>query len=400
MLSHVIIRCVARGALASTVLVVAAAVGSCSGPAPGESGASPTGGGAKRGVVVMGEPFVTRVIVDAQQGGIPVGVVSAPEKWRFDSNVVWNYANYSNPVELSMSAENPASIEAVYGYPVVQYFDLRPASAFHRFGQNYAGQIYARPQPPVDTLAAFVQRARARVQHLQFVGAKDLPDLPAALKMPPTPNQRGVGVKVTYDLEGKAVEEEFYAVYYSVDIPYDGPQGRTWQINWGLAGVHSFRSPAGTLDRRRPIFAAMAKSFRPNPAWQQRQAAINAYLADQFNRQLQAGYDSIAAAGRLSRQISANNDAMIAAIDRQRQASATSSTSAGASQARSSADKFDDYIRGVETVDDPYYGTSQHASTEQFHWTDGYGNYRHTNDATADPNRSEVGSWQLMKPVR
>src|SRR6266851_8490664 len=89
-------------------------------------------------------------------------------------------------------------------------------------------------------------------------------------RSPPSSNQHGIGVKITYDLNGKPVEEEFYAVHYSIDIPYDGPQGRTWQINWGLIGVHSFRAPAGTLDRRRPVFAAIAKSFRPNPTWEAR----------------------------------------------------------------------------------------------------------------------------------
>ena len=42
-----------------------------------------------------------------------------------------------------------------------------------------------------------------------------------------SPNQRGMGVKVTYQLNGAPVEEEFYAVYDSVEIPYDGPRGRT-----------------------------------------------------------------------------------------------------------------------------------------------------------------------------
>ena len=53
----------------------------------------------------------------------------------------------------------------------------------------------------------------------------------------------------------------------------------------------------------------------------------------------------------------------------------------------------------MDTVDDPYYGTSQQSSNEQYHWTDGYGGYRNTNDATYDPNRTEVGEWQLMKSV-
>jgi hypothetical protein len=101
----------------------------------------------------------------------------------------------------------------------------------------------------------------------------------------------------------------------------------------------------------------------------------------------------------LRQQTSANNDAMIASIDRQLQASRTSSSSSG-SGTRSAADKFSDYIRGVDTVDDPYYGTSQHAYTEKYHWTDGYGRYRNSNDATYNPNQTEKGDWQIMQPVR
>ena len=328
-----------------------------------------------------------------------MGVVAVPEKWRFNADVTWNYANPSNPVTLSSKAENPANVEAVYGYPAARFFYLRPATSYYVPGQNYGGLVFAGPQPPLPVLVAFIRQTRAGAQKLQFVGSKDLPNLPAALQMPHTANQRGLGVKVTYELDGKPLEEEFYAVFDSVEIPYDGPQGRTWQINWELAGLHSFRAPLGTLDKRRPVFAAIVKSFRVNPAWQKRQAAVNAYLADQFNRQLQAGYDAIAAAGRLSRQISANNDAMIASIDRQLQAASGSSGSGGSGETRSSSEKFDDYIRGVETLDDPYYGTSQQSSNQQFHWTDGYGSYRNTNDASYDPNRSENGNWQLMKAV-
>jgi hypothetical protein len=61
---------------------------------------------------------------------------------------------------------------------------------------------------------------------------------------------------------------------------------------------------------------------------------------------------------------------------------------------------LDDYIRGVDTVDDPYYGTSQHANTTSYHWTDGYGTYRNSNDATYDPNQNENGDWRLMPSTR
>jgi hypothetical protein len=354
---------------------------------------------AAHGPVIEGERFDTRQITDSQQGGLAVGVVSVPENWRFNSQVVWNYAHHSNPVAISTSVENPANEEALFSFPALQLFCLRPISGYYQPGQNVGGLIFFEQQPPVQTLTTFVQRTRGGLPKFQIVGSKDLPGLAAALRLTGSQNQSGVGVKVAYELNGKPVEEEFYAVGYSVSIPYDGPQGRTWQINWGLNGLHSFRAPPGTLDKRRAVFAAMAKSFRPNPTWVQRKSAIDAYLAQEFNRQLQAGYNQIAAAAQLSRQISANNDAMIASIDHQLVASRSYVGNSAGSQSRTSAENFDDYIRGVDTVTDPYYGTSQHASTEQYHWTDGYGSYRNSNDASYDANRTEVGSWQLMQPA-
>ncbi|MDP9089367.1 MAG: hypothetical protein M3O26_11605 [Pseudomonadota bacterium] len=349
-----------------------------------------------RGLVLQGEHFTMRTIVDRQQGGMPVAVFVAPEHWVDRSEVIWNYADMSNPVHASASAENPADAQAFYLFPSLDLFWLSPAG-YYRPGQNYMGQIYAEPMRPEALLATFAEQQRGREAGFRLIGSKSLPGLAAALKLPATDTQQGVGLKVRYELNGKPVEEEFYAVYYRANIPYDGPQGRTWQTNWGLTAPHSFRAPAGVLDRRREIFTVISRSIRRNPAWQARLAAVNQYLAEQFNRQLQAGYDQIAAAGRLSHEISANNDAMLASIDSRMQASRVSSgDSAGA---RSSADKFDDYLRGVETTDDPYYGTSQHAGTESYHWTDGYGSYRNTNDAGADPNQTESGSWTLMKPT-
>jgi hypothetical protein len=274
-----------------------------------------------KGPVVLGERLTPRQLIDRQQGGLVVGVSAAPETWRYSSDVQWNYGNVSNPVTISLRFENPTNSEAVYGYPALLLFYLRPGGSYYKPGQNYGGLIFSGPMPPVALMATFIRQARANAPRLQFVGSKDLPDLPAALQMPKSPNQSGVGVKVTYELEGKPVEEEFYGVYDSIEIPYDGPQGRTYQINWGFTGLHSFRAPAGTLDQRRPVFAAIAKSFRINPAWEKRHAAIIKYLDDQFQRQLQAGYDAIAAAGRLSQQISRNNDEMLASIDQQLQTS-------------------------------------------------------------------------------
>jgi hypothetical protein len=366
--------------------------------APGDPQA--TKPAAAKGLVVEGEKFSMRIVKDDQQGGLALGAVWVPAKWQETSKIVWNYQHTESPVEISFMAENPDNAEAYFGYPSLQFFGLRPDSNYYQPGQNYLGSIFAhQQQAPAEILLWFVRQARGGFPNFKVIGNKDLPDLAVALKSPTTDNQRGLALKVTYELKGKPVEEEFYAVSYSGKVPYDGPQGRTWEMKWGLGYLHSFRAPVGALDHRRAVFAAIIKSFRLNPAWEQRRQGIVAYLADQFNRQLQAGYDSIAAAGQLSRQISANNDAMIAAIDRKLTASRSSSGGASGS-ARGPTDNFDDYIRGVDTVEDPYRGTSQHSSNEQYHWTDGYGNYRHSNDAGYDPNRTEIGGWQLMPFAR
>ncbi len=399
-----------RARLAAALAMAAAVAAACGGgsapeppagatSAPATTSASPAaaaGGAAAApgtGAVVAGERFTVRTIDDPMQG-LPVGVLSVPAAWRFTSNVVWNYAWTENPVVYTATVENPANEEAVFAFPAAMYFSLSAASPTHRVGQTYGGLVFMPPQDPLQTMVSLIRQVRAKEQDLQIVGTKELSALAAALKVPPADQQRGLGVKVSYTMNGRPVEEEFYAVSYQRTVPYDGPRGRTYQIYWGLALPHSFRGPAGTLDARRPVYAAIVKSFRPNPEWTARAQLIGQYIAAEFNRQLQAGYDAIAAAGRLSQTISANNDAMLASIR------ASRAQAAASVEARRANDTFSDYIRGVETTNDPYYGTSQHSIDARFHWTDGYGSYRSTNDATADPNRTEVGNWTLLSRVR
>jgi hypothetical protein len=344
------------------------------------------------GMVVDGERFTLRKLPDASMGGMPALAFLAPEKWRDRGQVHWNYGN-ENPVSASGTVEDPESGAAYSYFPQAEFFALQP-NQMYQPGQAYRGAVYGQPIAPIALAVGIARQIRGSLPGFKLIGTRELPGLAAALGAE-VKGARGVGVKVSYESSGKPFEEEIYGIYYRNDVPYDGPQGRSWQTYWGLTSLHGFRAPAGTLDRRRPVFAAIAKSFRPNPQWVARYGAITAWLAAEFNRQLQAGYDQIAAAGRLSAEISANNDQLLASIDRQLR----SSPKASSPQARSSADKWDDYIRGVDTVEDPRYGTSQHSDAEAWHWTDGYGAYRNSNDPSFDPNRTENGGWTLMQPA-
>src|ERR1019366_7981299 len=57
------------------------------------------------GLVVDGERFTVRQIIDTQQGGLAVCAFSVPETWRDTSKVLWNYQNTSSPVQLGAGAE-------------------------------------------------------------------------------------------------------------------------------------------------------------------------------------------------------------------------------------------------------------------------------------------------------
>ena len=73
------------------------------------------------------------------------------------------------------------------------------------------------------------------------------------------------------------------------------------------------------------------------------------------------------------------------------------STRFGQQQEASLNDSFDQYIRGTERMEDPYWGTSEHSYNNQYHWTDGYGNHQHSNDPSFDPNTNSNRNWRRMK---
>ncbi len=65
----------------------------------------------------------------------------------------------------------------------------------------------------------------------------------------------------------------------------------------------------------------------------------------------------------------------------------------------SSHDRYIDSIHDVETFHDPQWGTSKHGYARQ-HWTDGSGNYIHSDDLNHDPNIGSQVEWTQMERVR
>ena len=364
------------------------------------------------------EHFAERTITDTEHGGMRAATIHLPERWSFESKIEWHYNWVEYPLSYSAHAENPDNAEAYFQYPLLRMDDVEVPPQLRQYtrGQQNkpgdrlpTGPISYPPQPPMQAMAMFIKKVRGNVTNLKWIGQQDLPDLAKALKLDPWPGQHGVAIKVGYDLNGQPVEEAFFGVYYisrggndavSVGQMHMGAN-TIQQINWGFQALQSFRAPAGTLDQRMPMFCVIAKSMYLNPEWIRLRNAINDKMLTDFNQKLKQGYDQIRAAQATMEQTMRQEAAFDAGFEKQEAALRSSGVDDSWLRdggTRSASDHWDDLIRGVDTLNDPSTGgTTQLSNLGQYHFTDGFGNYRTSDDPNYTPEKAgEVGSWQLM----
>jgi hypothetical protein len=366
-----------------------------------------------------GEKFVEQVIADTEHGGMRAATIHVPEKWRFESKIEWHYDRIEVPLIFSSQAENPDNAEAYFQYPLLRAEIVDVAPQYRQYASTNknkpgdhlpTGAIWAAPMPPMQALAKFIQLTRPNAANFKWIGQQDLPDLAKALKMDPWPNDHGVAIKVGYDLNGQPVEEAFFGVYYISKQGTDAVSlgqlsmaaGSLQQTNWGFRALQSMRAPAGTLDKRMPMFCFVAKSFYVNPEWVRLSKAINDKMMADYNQKMKQGWDQLRAAQAIMEQTMKQQAAFQANFDKQEEAFRNSGGVDDSflrdGGARSASDHFDDLIRGVDTVNDPSTGgTTQLSNLGQYHFTDGFGNYRTSDDPNYTPEKAgEVGSWTQM----
>lgn len=345
--------------------------------------------------------FRLHQVIDRRHDGVVVSVFEYPARWEARSDVTWNFQNTSVPVTAFAQAYNPSGTEAIGFLPPELYFWLNEGVGFYTPGQDVQGSLFLMPMPAADALAQFVvPKYRGDRPGLRVAGGGPAPQLAQRLGVNPGgARTEDAYVKLEYTENGRPFEEEFYGMKFSQDVPYYGPQGMWLQVNWGFMRLLSFRAEKGALDAARETFWRVAGSVKVNPRWEQLYAQVLQQLKAAFDQQLQAGYDVIRNAGQLSNAISANNDAMLDSFEQQRQAARQTSARRDA-PGYSPTDGFDEYVRGVETVNDPHHGESQQDYNYQYHWTNGSGEYQHSNDPFFNPNAGSTQNWTIMEPKK
>jgi len=350
-------------------------------------------------------PFALHQVIDRQHQGLVASVFEYPAGWQARSDIAWNFQNVSFPMLSYAQVRHPQGVERLEFWPTEAFCWIEPSAyGFYQQGQNVLGQTVMPPMSAADAMTRWVvPRWRGNSHGLRIVGVSLIPQLAQILNadLKGLPGE-GAGVRIEYAEQGTLLEEEFYGIQVAQNVPYYGPMGAMTQINWFLTRVFSFRAEKGQVDSRREMFWRIARSVKLNPQWERLYAQIMQQLQAQFDQYIAMGYSQIQAAGQMSRAISANNDAWLNAFEQQRQAAwhSSHSSSGSSSESRSPNEAFSEYIRGVETYDDPYYGESQQDYNYQYHWTDGFGNYQHSNDPFFNPNLDSNQNWTLMEPKK
>jgi hypothetical protein len=352
--------------------------------------------------------FVPYEVTDANFGGIRVATLAIPAGWRATSQVRWDFGSANYPVHVHVRVQSPDGKMWIELLPLdAVYWMDRTFGQPVRVGQRSFGAVYA----PNATIEQALQElvvvpARGKMPGFQIIGKRAI-DPTRLARAFHVSNARGeaMAMRVRYTLNGARAEEDFFTFYTAVQtIPYTGPQGTSHEYHRLLWLSHSVGATDGLLPSVYPLLSVVVDSIRPDESYQRHIQAVQRQITAQFNAYLQRGYDSIAAAAQLSRSISANNDALLSSMQQQRAAQrrADAARRTAASEGASANDAFSQYIRGTTRMNDPYWGTSEQDSNFSYHWTDGLGNYRASNDSSFNPNVGTGGgpNWQRMEPAR
>ena len=346
-----------------------------------------------------------------EQAQMPVYAIRGPEDWTLQSDVRWNLDNNVVPVTVGSALTDPEEARRLQFFPDLTCYWLTGDAALNNPGQWNMGMLNAAPMEPKVALAEAVTRIyQADLPGLRVTGVREVPGLPAALGQA-GPNTTGVGLRAEFQWEGEPMEEEIYALYYRSSATLRGEAGVTTQTTWGLGTVHGFITREGQLDENRSMFTYMVRSGTPNPAWIELHTNVKQQLDAQFRQNLIDNRRAREAIMAQSRALAAENEAFRANIMQRHRAAmddtAHESFIAGihgdgssSGGGMSSHEKYVDSIHDRETFDDPstVTGTSQHGYADH-HWSDGWGNYIHTDDPTLDPNIGSTIQWEELQRI-
>jgi len=360
------------GLFGSAALLAALALGSTT---PAEGGGGPA--------LRLKKTSVT----DPMAGGVEAFSLLVPDGWRTEGGVLWRM-EYSNLATGRFRAFDPAGAAAALEiFPATPYTWAEGGIAFFPPGSVYLGNVV---QPPPRSAHDYVRdvllpQHRSSAERLRIVSRERLSDVERALSQSGSNAAMGIEttvlaerVRVEYRERGRDLEEDVYCVLnVSTSSMMPG------SVFWSPDRLYSFRAEKGALDGNAPLLQAMASSVKISLPWF---AQYQQVLEMWRNREMQAIRD----AGALSRRISQLNDEILAMYRQSWEERQASSDRVNR--------EFGEYIRGVETYDDPSKSYPvELPSGYRNAWVSQSGEYVLSNDDGYNPNVGSTVNWSRMK---
>jgi hypothetical protein len=333
--------------------------------------------------------FKNLTYVDRQGTGIEAFSFLMPSSWKFEGGMEWILDNPAMPSVTAFKVYNPEGNEQFEVFPNHCYFWSNNQQLLKMFppGSRYFGSMVKQPLSAQKALRNIIlPEQRGRFSNLMVLKDENLPELPKALaggNQVQGNNSSGAKLRVSYVLNGVAIEEEFYAVVESISFPVQSMYGTFYNTIWYVDYIFSFKAEKGKLESNTKIFQTITASFKLNPQWYAKYSNVIEYMAQQQISQIRS-------VGEFSRMLSRISDQI--SDEKMQQFYARGEVYDRVSQ------KFSDNILGIDRYYDPYEGKEvELPSGYDQAWCNNNGEYIMSDNPNFNPNESSNLNWQPLK---
>jgi hypothetical protein len=341
-------------------------------PAPPQTNAPPTS------ATPQGSLKFTRIgVKDPGINNIEAVSFLIPAGWKTEGGVQW-FPDYSILANLLMKVTDPQTGAQIEFLPAQNFTWLNQMVVPMQPGTNYMGNILWQPIGDIPTFIKtfYAPQALPQLQNARQVAVEDLPKIAneVAKTLGGAGTAKSARVRYEYQRNGQLWEEDVFITltYYP------------WQLGtlWSVNSAYAFRAPKGQLDTIKPLMTTTISTIRLSQEWYGGYMYVQKLFNDRMNQ-------SIRNARAISDTITRNSEEI-------RQMFADSYKQRSESQDRISQN-FSEYIRGVETYNDPYGGHPvQLPSGYNDAWVNARGEYLLSNQAGFDPNVGDTTEWRRM----
>jgi hypothetical protein len=337
--------------------------------------------------------YKTVNFIDSQGIGTKAFSMLIPVDWQSSGNIKWVLDNPAMPAFGSFKVWNPNGEEEYNYFANQAFFSSNNPMITQTFpaGSRYFGALVHVPLGPVEALKEIaIPLFRNNVQDLKVVTEKELPELSNAITTGTDPSTgvitsaNGGKIRVEYNINGVAMEEELYCIIQSQDIPLQTLTGTSRNINWYMTYLESFRAAKGQLDSETKIFQTISFSAKTDQNWLNKYNQVVNYLIQKQIQQIQS-------LGQLSNIISqTSNEISDANYQAWQQTQSVNDRL---------AHDFSNNILGIETYNNPFdSSTVDLPSGYSYAWANNLGEYILSDSPSYNPNTESNLNWEQMTP--